>query len=298
MHRSSRLGLSLATALCASAASADIIINVDDAPLDASVVASYELTVNEQGVVLDLTTNDGVSIITTSDDDGDSGGDDNSGGGPAPLTLNFSATPLNVELGDPVTFSWSVSGATFCDTKWGGNDRTWKDFVPNPAGGSRAFTMNQLGETQYRMFCQNDSGETRATGVIINVTRPASTPPPTTASCPPPETNGGTVRGWGNFWGANFPNQAVQSRDVTISGTGYYAIRFNTRDNVFNGEFLTIPISSGTRYVSVSQCPGVFLGAPDGCWQFQATSQDLEFSTDGTPGCRLAPNTEYYVNVT
>lgn len=297
--------LCLVTAAFASAANADIII--DGQRLTLSDVREYTVTVNDGVYTIDITTREGwtlapaaaqtpVDCVATPNDPACQ--PPTPPPPPPPPTTTGVGTTLTAnttvaELGDTVTFTWSANDAVFCDTKWGNNE--WKQYVPNPAGGSVGIVMDLLGETQFRMRCDDASGNSQAVGVFITV-EPRATQPNT---CDAPQVWNGTEVSWQEYLGDFYPNVSNAEQRKIIRRSDYVAISFNTGNADVRGLFQTIQVSDPNRFVSVNECPGRFTDADPGCYNRQSNGQEIQWSTDGTFGnCTLKKNTDYFLNIT
>ena len=297
--------LCLITAAFASAANADII--VDGQRLSISDIQNYTVSVNAQGAyTIDITTVDGwVLERGTAAPPVDCNATPNDPAcqepeppppPPPPGALNVTLTS-NVavaEIGETVTFSWTAANAVSCDTKWG--NQQWKDYVPNPAGGSVGIIMDTLGELQFRLKCEDSAGASQAVGVFVNVS-PASN----TTSCGASEVPNGFETTWRDYLGDWYPNVSGAEQRKLIGRSNYVSVKFNTGFDSIRGLVQTIQVSDPNRFVSIGRCPGDFTNdnVDPGCYDRQANGGDLEWSTDGSFGtCTLDQNTDYYLNIT
>jgi len=121
---------------------------------------------------------------------------------------------------------------------------------------------------------------------------------PATQQCSASPLAGQIVQ-WKDFWLVDWPKPTYDNRYATIPLTGYYALEFNTGNIVTKGKLYTIEttVTDGVRFGAISQCPGDF-DVADECDYMWGISGGISWSTDGSAGCQLAPNTTYYFNLT
>lgn len=282
--------LCVVTAACATSAAADITI--DGQTLTANDILSYDISVVDGNYSINITTLDGWTLAPS-----DGPVEPPPPPPPPPATEGVSTTltagDTVVEIGDRVMFTWTANEATFCDTRWGNAE--WKNFTPSPAGGSVAITMDTLGEQQFRMYCEDASGDAQAVGVFVTV-NPLAT---NTDNCPSPEVSRGNAVSWNEYLGANYPNVANLEQRKFLGRNDYVAVKFNTANFDVRGSFKTVQVSGPNRFVSVSECPGRFTDAEPGCFDRQANGDEIQWSTTGTFGnCQLDKNKDYYLNIT
>ncbi len=84
-----------------------------------------------------------------------------------PTIISFTATPSNVDLGNPVTLAWEVVGATQVEIQEGGQTLTTS---PNLTGN---FTVNPTADTTYTLVASNAGVNSQAqVSVTVNLMAP------------------------------------------------------------------------------------------------------------------------------
>lgn len=298
--------LCLTTALFASAANADIVI--DGQRLSIADIQNYTVSVSATGAyTIDITTVEGwvlelgtppppVDCDVTPDDPACQEPDPPPPPPPpaAGLNVTLAASTTTAEFGSTVTFTWTTQDAVACDTKWG--NAQWKDFVPSAAGGSTGIVMDALGETQFRIRCTDAADNAQAVGVFVTVDQASGN-----AAClnNPPQVSALFETDWRDYLGAFYPNVSNAEQRKLLGRNNAVSVEFNTGNSDIRGLFQTIQVSDPNRFVSVSECKGRFTDAEPGCYNRQANGQEIQWSTDGTFGsCTLEKNKTYYLNIT
>lgn len=80
---------------------------------------------------------------------------------------SFTASAANVQAGQAVTFSWSVSNAQSC-TPTGGSDG-WAQIFIDPDGGNVQLTLNTVGTHTFTLTCSG-GGQMDSRSVVVTVT--------------------------------------------------------------------------------------------------------------------------------
>jgi len=204
---------------------------------------------------------------------------------------SFIATPASINAGGSTTLNWTTTNATSCTPSGGtGGWSTYSVPLPN---GSVAINIPTAGSYTFSLTCQDGSGGSavKSTVVVVNTVNP--TPQCTSGAL------AGQIVDWKDFWLVDWPKPTYDNRYATIPQTGYYALKFNTGNIVTKGKLYTIEttVTDGVRFGAISQCPGDFSVA-DECDYMWGISGGISWSTDGSAGCQLAPNSTYYFNVT
>jgi hypothetical protein len=207
----------------------------------------------------------------------------------AVVITSFIATPASITAGESVTLNWTTANATSCTPSGGtGGWNTYNISLPN---GSVSIPIATAGSYTFSLTCKDASAgtATRSTVVVVN---------PATQQCSASPLAGQIVQ-WKDFWLVDWPKPTYDNRYATIPLTGYYALEFNTGNIVSKGKLYTIEttVTDGVRFGAISQCPGDF-NVADECDYMWGISGGISWSTDGSTGCQLAPNTTYYFNVT
>ncbi len=201
---------------------------------------------------------------------------------------SFSASPASIAAGDSTTLSWATQNATSCTPSGGTGGWNAKSIsLPN---GSTQITAAAAGSYSFTLTCQDASGATAVKSSVVLVS-PAS-------QCATPALSGSVVA-WKSFWLVDFPKPTYDNRYATVPRTGYLALEFNTANIVSKAKISTIEstVTDGVRLGSISQCPGDF-DVPPECDHVWGLSGGIIWTTDGSAGCQLAPNTTYYFNLT
>ncbi len=226
------------------------------------------------------------------------------------LAVSLAADATVVNQWEEVTFTWQSAEAVRCVARKGTPE--WLGVTIDPlAAGSVTLQMTEFGtDVPFRLFCFDDANMQVAAQVLLTINeapepQPEVAPEPEVAACSEPsEVTFGTVEKWTDRVGgmnADFPNVLQSSFDVFTRRNDYYALEFQTTEEVLDGSVTTVSLSSGVRHVSISECPGNFLvDTPATCEQRQGIGESLVFSTDpaATSGCVLDMNKRYYLNVT
>jgi|GEM_PF-859905 len=93
-----------------------------------------------------------------------------------PPTLNFSASPSTITLGQSTTLTWSTANASSCSDISGGPGSNVNADAGGNISGSVSFTPNESGSIEYDLECYGGGSSVGAT-VTVTV-NPAVTPPP------------------------------------------------------------------------------------------------------------------------
>jgi hypothetical protein len=108
----------------------------------------------------------------------------------------------------------------------------------------------------------------------------------------------GLFMSWQGVFSQGFPLPMYKIRQHLILGDGQYmAIKFNSRGVIDHGK-ITSPehaSSPGVRYGAISECPGDFDVASE-CKHRWGLGGGIDWSSDRSNGCRLKPQTTYYLN--
>lgn len=202
----------------------------------------------------------------------------------------FIASPNSITEGDTTTISWSVDNADSCTASNGTGG--WAGSVISLPTGSKQVTVATPGSYTFTLNCQNAGGgsDTATTSVTASPVGVQCVSSPLSAD----------IRDWNAFWSQDFPRPVYANKDVSLSRTGYLALRFNTGNVVDHGAIATIETTTtdGIRLGSISQCPGDF-DVPAECRKVWGIGGSVQWATDGyARACQLQPNTDYYFNVT
>ena len=203
---------------------------------------------------------------------------------------SFIASPASINAGENTTLSWTTTNATSCTPS--GGTGGWSSYNLGLPNGSVSIPIATAGSYTFTLTCKDASGGTvsKSTVVVVN---PVVTPQCSSGAL------AGQIVDWKTFWLVDWPKPTYDNRYATIPQTGYYALEFNTGNVVSNGKLYTIEttVTDGVRFGAISQCPGDF-NVADECDYKWGISGGITWSTDGSSGCKLAPNTTYYFNVT
>lgn len=203
---------------------------------------------------------------------------------------SFTASPTTITEGGSTTLSWTTVNAVSCTPTGGAGG--WNALTISVPSGSTQVTIPTPGSYSFTLTCQDGSAGTAVKSAVVVVEADNG---PFCASAP----LAGTQTTWKNFWLVDWPKPTYDNRYATIPRLGWYAIEFNTGNIVSKGKLYTIETTStdGVRLGAISQCPGDF-NVTDECDYKWGISGGISWSTDGSAGCQLAPNTTYYFNVT
>lgn len=203
---------------------------------------------------------------------------------------SFSASPLTINEGDSTTVSWSSQNATSCSA----SDTLGELNGVVSNSGSVAMTIVTAGTYSITLTCEGTSGPVNS---ILNITveAPVATP---TVTCSTPALSG-LKSDWSTFWGIDFPGPGYSNEDISIPRSGYVALEFETGNIVSKGLMVTVgnTRTSGVRTGAVSKCPGDF-DVSNQCSHVWGIGGGITWTTDGSVGCKLKPNTTYYLNLT
>lgn len=207
----------------------------------------------------------------------------------AVVISSFTATPTTITAGGSTTLSWTTQNATSCTPTGGAGG--WNALSIGLPSGNAVITIPSAGSYSFTLTCQDATAGSavKSSVVIVN---------PVVQQCATSSLTG-TVAQWKDFWLADFPKPTSDRRYATVPRTGYLALEFNSGSVLTNGKILTIEttITSGVRLGAISQCPGDF-NVPSECSQVWGVSGGLYWATNAARGCKLAPNTTYYLNLT
>lgn len=283
-----KFGVCLLVAGIVSSANADISIDGDVLPMDQ--VDTYNVSVDQNGLNVTITTVNGNWDLLPSDFVPD----------PDPITLSFTADLTTVNQAELVNFTWTSTNAETC-TATGGN-AAWGLLGTVALNDTQEIRMNMLNPEAFVLSCEAVDKNTVSRAIVITVVDPTTTGGPgpgPDADCPAPEVTSDIVA-WEDFWGGRvFPDQDVIQKDARIGRFDNLALEINTGNFNGFGVIKTIQLSDGNRNVAISECPGVFVqNVPSDCLQRQANGQTLFWSTDGSRSCNMEKNKTYYINIT
>jgi hypothetical protein len=215
---------------------------------------------------------------------------------PSDVSINtFTASPSTFVAGGSTTLSWTTVNATSCTPSGGNSD--WAGRAINLANGSANIPLTVAGTYSFILTCQSSTGDTDAKNVTVQVTEEAD-PQGTTCDASP---LGGTSVTWSNFWQGDYPYVGNASKNATVPRNGYIAFEFETSDAVSGSSSIVSvgnTITSGTRKISISECPGDFT-VSNACKHTFGIGGGVGWSTTAASNtCLLQPNKTYYMNVT
>ena len=214
---------------------------------------------------------------------------------PAPIVAinSFTVTPSSIEAGEDVTVSWNTSFADSCSAS---GAPQWNGPVA-VSGTNVSVSIASAGNYTLTLTCSNSTSPSVQQARNVTVTNPSS-------NCPDP-TLDGTIRSWSaEFIGSVWPNPGFGQQLFAVSPrAGYTALEFDTGTAVATGGMVTVAVTanSGTRFGSISPCPGDFTSVPNNCLKDWGPGSSLKWSTEANPDsneCALDPNTTYYFNLT
>ena len=211
---------------------------------------------------------------------------------PVVAITSFSVTPGSIEAGSDVQVSWATSNANSCSAsgapEWSGSVGLSGTNVP--------VTISSAGNYTLTLTCSNSTSNDQQSR-NVTVTNP-------TTNCAAP-TLDGTIRDWtSTFAGGAWPNPSFgQQLFGVVPRRGYTALEFNTGTFVGTGGMVTAAVTanSGTRFGSISPCPGDFVNVPNNCLKDWGPGSSLKWSTEANPSsneCALDANTTYYFSLT
>jgi len=203
---------------------------------------------------------------------------------------SFTATPASITEGGSTTLSWVTQNATSCTPTNGTGG--WNALSIGLPSSSAQVTIPTAGTYTFTLTCQDASAGTAIKSAVV-VVEPANNP--YCAASP----LSGSVTPWKTFWLVDWPKPTYDNRYATIPMYGYIALEFNTGNVVSKGKLATIEttVTDGIRLGAISQCPGDFNVEP-ACDYAWGIGGGIIWTTDGSDGCKLAPNTTYYFNLT
>lgn len=211
------------------------------------------------------------------------------------ITLFNVNTPVTV--GDSTSVSWTTTdNATSCTAS--GNYAGWTG-AKATSGNGVSVLMNQVGTYTFSLTCHNGdlASSTSSKSIVVNdvvIYQPSSCDDYVSPLS-------GTTVPWNSFFEQSFPFPGYANEYATVTNRyGYFALEFDTENFVDTGSLMTIEstTTSGSRFGSISQCPGDFNVAPE-CKYVWGTGGNIIWSTDNYNGaCQLEPNTTYYFNIT
>jgi hypothetical protein len=283
MRKFNVASLVLSLAMLSGIASADVVIDGQNIP-GADIQA---ITISPINGNIIISTKDGYTVTK--------GGDIDPPPPPGAVQItSFIASPNPVISGDSVTVEWSVENGVSCTS--GGKKIPWRNQVPEPNSGSRSFNMT-TGTWDFILTCSDASGGTDSKTVFVEVVENTQT-----SNCPSSTPISGNVTSWKGMFGVDFPMPIyISLRYLAVPRFGYSSIKFNTKNFVDSGKFSSIASTqtAGIRLATLTECPGDFSASvPDSCRYIWGSGGGLKWQTDGTPGCALEPNKDYYFNIT
>lgn len=287
--------LSCALVLVASTATAQVSVSISDAAGSATIPPEHVESVSIDPVtnVISITTNIAYTVQLAEAPCEVDCGDVAPG-----ITLFNVSTPVTV--GELTTVNWAATdNATDCTAS--GDYAGWADLgnTIGTSGTGFPVSMDVVGTFTFSLTCNNGalpstmlSRTVVVNDVVINqvsvcddYTSPLS----------------GITLPWNEFYGIAFPNPGYANEYMTITNRyGYTALEFNTGNFVDTGSVMTVEstATSGSRFGSISQCPGDYDVAPE-CKFVWGTSGGIVWSTENyANACQLDPDTTYYVNIT
>ncbi len=211
---------------------------------------------------------------------------------PAVDILSFTVTSP-IDEGASTSLSWSTENATACTPS--GDVAAWTNMNIGTSSNGTSVTIASAGTYEFGLNCTGDGNPDQATR-FVTVNAPDGDPDPD--NCPDPALSGSNIN-WATLWGTEFPGPIYRNSDMGIPRNGYKAIKFNTGNAVDNGSIASVgnTKSDGKRFGALSTCPGVFDVAPE-CDHKWGTGGAIRWATNGSVGCQLEPNTDYYINMT
>jgi hypothetical protein len=203
---------------------------------------------------------------------------------------SFTASPAAFDKGGSTTVSWAAQNATSCTA----SDPLGEINGPVASSGSAVLTIVDAGSYQLTLTCQGSSGPV-SRALTITVREATVTP---TVTCATP-TLSGVTNTWSSLWGVEFPGPGYSNENTAVPRSGYLAYKFETGTIVDKGLIVTVgnTRTSGVRTGTISQCPGDF-DVGSRCDHVWGIGGGITWSTNGEPGCKLKPNTTYYLNLT
>lgn len=180
-------------------------------------------------------------------------------------------------------------------TPSGGNS-DWRGRVINLASGSANIPIATAGSYAFTLTCQSATGATAARNLTVVVTEESE---PETTDCEASPL-GGNVVTWESYFKAEYPYTAQQNTNGSTPRYGYTSMKFNSGSFTGTGNVTSVGLTSttGTRLVSISECPGDF-AVPKDCKLSFGTGGAVVWSTTAANRvCHIKPNTDYYLNVT
>ena len=268
---------------CSIASASDLYID-NNAPIPGGEISN--ISINPATGNIFVTTKSGY-VVTPSDAEP-----------PPPDAVSietFSASNLSIPEGTSTSFSWSTKNAVSCAMSHTVDG--WNPTIGTSSTGI-AVIIPTSGNYIFTLSCSDAAGGSDSSTLNITVTPTVIVPLDACKDYQSPL--GGTVVNWSDFWGVDFAGPVTGDKTIFINRAGYVALEFNTGDINDSGAFSTVEstLTSGTRYGSISRCPGDFDVEPE-CDQVWGAGLPLIWSTEGyNNACDLEKNTTYYFNLT
>lgn len=197
---------------------------------------------------------------------------------------------MTIAEGESTTLSWATQNASSCTASGAVGVDGWSGTVATQSAGTQ-ISIDTSGIYGFTLTCVDAEGGDDVSTSVVTVSQASMCTEPTLA---------GNIQDWRSFWLVNFPKPTYDNRFLTVTRSGYHAIRFNTGDIQSSGRIVTIEttVTDGVRLGTISECPGDFEVEPE-CSHLWGISGGINWTTNGKVGsCALKPNTDYYVNLT